>query len=46
LRNACHDSLRIKEAQLLRSLFPQQIIDSAGTVVATRPNKYTPPAGV
>lgn len=43
LRNACHNSLRIKEAHLLNSLFPEDVLDKDGNIVATRPNKYKPP---
>ncbi len=43
LRNACHSALRIKEAQLLRSLMPEHVNDDAGNLVASRPHKYTPP---
>ena len=46
LRQACHESLRIKEAQILRSLLPQQVKDATGQVVATRPIKYNPPNGL
>ncbi len=43
LRNACHDSLRIKEAHLSNSLFSASIVDGDGNILATRPQKYNPP---
>ena len=43
LRNACHDSLRIKETHLLNSLFSENVADVNVNVLATRPQKYKPP---
>ncbi|MBL8420154.1 MAG: NYN domain-containing protein [Dechloromonas sp.] len=46
LRDACHGSLRIKEAHLLKSLFSASVVDGSGNVLATRPQKYNPPKTV
>lgn len=43
LRQACHTSLRIKEQHLKMSLFPEHVTDTAGGIVATRPEKYALP---
>lgn len=43
LRNACHDSLRIKESHLLKSLFQENVVNGVGDTVAIRPQKYRPP---
>lgn len=46
LRNACHDSLRIKESHLLKSLFAANVVDGGGNIMATRPGKYNPPKSI
>lgn len=40
LRDACHNSMRIKEDHLLKSLFAETIFDGAGKILAVCPSKY------
>ena len=46
LRQACHHAARIDETRLGRCLLPERIEDESGTLIAQRPGKYQPPAGV
>ena len=42
LKQVCSNVIQIREHHLERNLFPQQVLDSFGTQVATRPEKYHP----
>jgi len=43
LRNACDNAIRIRESHLSTNLFPEEILDAEGRIVARRPIEYAPP---
>jgi hypothetical protein len=43
LFNACHSGIEITPGRLGKCLFPKQILDESGAILASRPSNYTPP---